>query len=52
MLKSMTGYGSVNAQGPGFDVHVEIKTLNSKFHYYIEKKFSLDLQEGNIYCHQ
>ncbi len=27
----MTGYGSVNAQGPGFDVHVEIKTLNSKF---------------------
>lgn len=31
MLKSMTGYGTVNAQAPDFDVHVEVKTLNSKF---------------------
>ena len=31
MLKSMTGFGTVNQQGPGLDIYVEVKTLNSKF---------------------
>ncbi len=31
MLKSMTGYGSVHQHGEGLAVHVELKTLNSKF---------------------
>jgi uncharacterized protein (TIGR00255 family) len=31
MLKSMTGYGAVHKHGEGLSVHVELKTLNSKF---------------------
>ncbi|MEJ2003524.1 MAG: hypothetical protein P8X57_00830 [Cyclobacteriaceae bacterium] len=31
MLKSMTGYGAVHLHGEGLAIHVEIKTLNSKF---------------------